>query len=152
MWVRKSGNMISIFRNYQLIRKYTIPKRHFAYDPKDFPEIVREMIDGGYPKYLLEQAECLGQSSYELIKQILIPHAYLNLRRAQGILNVMKDFQDKEYFHYLCEKAIHYKINKPKEFREMMESEENQMQLDFEKIEVSETGKQMIRDIRYYLS
>jgi len=151
LWVRKSGNMICIFQNHQLIREYVIPRGHRAYEPGDFPEVVREMINGGYPKYLLKQAERFGREAYELIKQVLTPGAYLNARRAQGILRVMEHFRGKEYFSSVCEKAKRYRVNIPKVFQKMMEDEEHRMELHRKGVEVSETGKQMTRDIHYYL-
>ena len=108
-------------------------------------------MDGGYPKYLIKQAKGFGEEAYELIKQILTPGAYLNARRAQAILHIMKDFYGKEYFSCVCKQATKQRVNIPKVFQKMMEDGENQMGLHLEQIEVSEEGRQMIRDAEYYL-
>jgi transposase len=152
LWARKSGNMIHIFQDYKLIREYVIPKGYRAYDTNDFPKVISEMMDGGYPKYLLNQSRNFGDRSYELIKQVLTPHAYLNARRAQGILNIMKEYSSKPYFDYVCAKAVEHRINTPQLFHDMMKRKANELKPAIEKMEISEEGKQMTRGVDYYLN
>lgn len=152
LWAKKVENMVYVYEDYQLIRQYTVPKKHFTYYPGDFPEVKREMMEGGYPKYLLGQAKLFGESAYQLIEQILTPHAYLTARRAQGVLQVMKEYQRKTYFDLICKKAYRMKVNNPKSFRQMMEQERVQMKFDFESISTSDLGKEMTRGTSYYFS
>lgn len=152
LWARKSGNMIRIFQDYELIREYVIPKGYRAYDANDFPKVVSEMMDGGYPKYLLDQSKRFGNRSYELIRQVLTPHAYLNARRAQGILNIIVKYSPKPYFNYVCAKAIEHRINTPRLFHDMMKRKANELKPAIEQMEISEEGKKMTRSIDYYLN
>jgi len=152
LWARKSGNMIHVFQDYKLIREYVIPKGYRAYDSNDFPKVVSEMMNGGYPKYLLNQSRKFGVLSYELIKQVLTPHAYLNARRAQGILNIMEKYNSKPYFNYVCAKAVKHRINTPQLFHDMMKRKANEMKPAIEKMAISEEGKQMTRRVDYYLN
>lgn len=152
LWAKKQGNMVYIYSNYQLIKQFVIPKKHYTYDPNDFPEVKREMMEGNYPKYLLKQAKDYGESAYKFIEQILTPHAYLNARRAQGILEIMKKHRFQNYFNYVCERAKGYSVTNPKIFKKMMEQESMQQQLSLKETEISELGKSMIRTTDYYLN
>lgn len=151
LWAKKQCNMIYIYKNYQLIKQFVIPKKHYAYDPNDFPEIKREMMEGNYPEYLLKQAKDYGEGAYQFIKHILTPHAYLNARRAQGILEIMKKYRFQKYFNYVCGRARVYSVTNPKIFKKMLEQESQQQQLEFKEKEMSELGKAMTRPSDYYL-
>ena len=150
LWVRKSGNMIKIYYKYQLVKEYVIPRGHMAYDPADFPLVVREMLDGGYPKYLLEQARAYGKEAYELIEYILTPHAYINARRAQGTLRVMAGYCGRGYFALVCERARRRSVKLPRVLRRMME--EAEACHHHAPLAVSEVGRAMVRSLDYYLS
>lgn len=152
LWAKKQGNMVYIYSNYQLIKQFVVPEKHYTYDPNDFPEVKREMMEGNYPKYLLKQAKDYGESAYQLIEQILTPHAYLNARRAQGIIEIMKSYQFEDYFNYVCERAKGYSVTNPKIFKKMLEQESQQQQLEFKEKEISELGKSMTRPSGYYLN
>jgi len=149
VWIRKSGNRIRIFQEHRMIREYLIPKGHRAYEKNDFPEIIREMMDGGFPKYLLNSAEKYGQEVYSLIKNILTPHAYLNSRKAQGMLDVVNKYYEKNYFHTVLEKALRNRIYHPSCFRNMLEDEEKKS-VSSEPVPLSEKGRLMTRESEYY--
>lgn len=149
IWVKKVRNMVYIYHNYQFLRTYLIPEGYFAYKKEDFPEVLREMMDGGYPKYLLGQAMKLGENAYKLIESMLTPHAYLNARRAQGSIEVLKKYIRYEYFDEVCGTAIDRGIKIPKTLRMLFEADKEQKRFDFS-LSMSELGKQMVRDIDYY--
>lgn len=153
VWVRytERDRLLKIFYNDILIRQYMVTSKVMNYFPEDFPEVKREMMNGGYPKYLLNQAGKFGNSAYKFVKSILEPHAYLNMRRAQGVLKVMKEFCSKPYFDEICLKAIRRNVKLPSTFKNMLLAEENQHTLDFG-IDISGLGKKMTRDITYYIS
>ena len=152
LWAKKSGKMVYIYHKHQIIRQFTIPKKHYTYHPEDFPEVLRVMMEGKYPQYLLGQAKFYGEHAYKLIEHVLTPHAYLNSRRAQGILGEMKKHQNKPYFDYVCNQAMEYRVTLPKQFRKMMEQEEAQIKLELDKIPVSKEGEGMVRNADYYFN
>ena len=106
---------------------------------------------GVNPRYLLDQAQCYGESSYRLVESILKPHAYLNCRRAQGVLNIMKQYSGKPFYGEICGRALKRGVKLPRTFKAMLKAEEKQLQLDMG-ISISELGKQMIRDASYYIN
>ncbi len=151
VWVRKVDPVITIFYDYELIRKYVIPNNSYSYEKKDFPEVLREMMEGGYPKYLLEKARKYGVTAYLLIKNILSPHAYLNARRAQGVLEVFKKYYNLPLFSDVCNKALQRGIKLPKTLKVLFEDEKKQRTFDFINPEKF-SGNAVVRDIDYYFN
>ena len=99
VWVRytEKNRLLRVFFSRRLIREYVVTGKAIQYVPVDYPEVKREMMNGGFPRYLLNQARSYGEASYRLVESILKPHAYLNCRRAQGILNLMKEYSSKPF-------------------------------------------------------
>ena len=153
VWVRYTAkdNLLRVFLDTKQIRVYVVTGKAITYEPEDYPEVKREMMNGGYPRYLLTQAKSYGEAGYRLIESILQPHAYLNCRRAQGVLEIMKKFSGKDFFEEICEKATRRAVKLPRTFKAMLSAEEKQLRLDMD-INISETGKKMIRDVSYYLN
>lgn len=120
------------------------------YVPEDFPETVREMMDGGYPRYLLEQSRTFGEDAYRLVEFVLAPHAYLNARRAQGMLRVMSEHAARPYFNEVCAFALKKRVKLPKTFKWLLDRAGEQQLFDFT-IEMSEEGRAMTRPMEDFL-
>jgi len=147
--VRRAGHLVKIFFRHELVREFVVPRGNSAYEKTDFPVHTREMLSGGYPKYILDQSLKYGEAAYRLIYQILEIHGNLNCRRALGFLGVMEKFSNENYFSEVCEKAKSGRQNNPKIFKAWMENERNKTKQD-EVLEVSETGAAMTRDVIYF--
>jgi transposase len=149
LWVRKKGQILGIFRDSQLIRNYTITGKNVTYTESDFPEVVREMMNGGYASFILKQAEKLGKEAKELIESVLGPRAYLNTRRAQGVLKVLDEYREATDFQRICQTARIRKIHIPEHLRRLFEQEAKQLNLEIPR---SATGDAMVRDANYYFT
>lgn len=152
VWVRRSGKIVQIYHSCRLIRQYLVPQKYRAYDKNDFPKVKQEMMEGGYGKYLIKQAMELGGGSDVLIRQILAPHAYLNSRRAQGIIGVLKKYRHLNEFAVIVEKAVRLRIFKSDELTELFEKESRQLTLPIDEVPVSHEGAAMARPANYYFS
>lgn len=151
VWVRHAGPKIQVFHEHSLIREYIIKDRVINTTPDDFPEVVREMINGEYPQYLMKQAKEFGDTAARLVESVLKPHAYINCRRAQGMLRVMNEFKNKSFFIDVCARAIERRVKQPDTFKNMLNHEDNQMLIDAP-IERSPEGDAMIRNISEYIN
>ncbi|HDZ27208.1 MAG TPA: IS21 family transposase [Candidatus Aminicenantes bacterium] len=151
VWVRytERNKMLRVFLDRRLIREYVVTGKAVNYVPEDFPEGKREMMDGGFPRYLRRKAQVFGEASCKLIESILEPHAYLNCRRAQGILAIMKEYRGKPFYEQVCRRALQRGVKLPRTFKAMLKVEEKQLVLDMG-INISELGRQMVRDATYY--
>jgi hypothetical protein len=151
VWIRESGGILRVFYEHKLIREYVITSRVIHCEPEDFPEAVREMMNGGYPRYLLTQSDVFGEQAYRLIESVLAPHAYINSRRAQGMLRVMKEYAGKPYFNEVCAVALEKRVRLPKTFKLMLDTAGERMHVEVI-IEMSEEGRAMIRPITDFLN
>lgn len=149
MAVKRVKNRLFIYFDHQLIRTYFITNKAADYHKEDFPEIKREMMDGGYPKYLLNKARSYGENSYSLIKKILDPHAFLNARRAQAVIGLLEDYKSLPLFSDICKKALKKGIKDPKRLKRLFEDEKEQQHFDFI-LEMSPEGEEMLRDVEYF--
>lgn len=108
VWVRytERTHLLRVFFDYRLIREYVVGSKRVNYQPGDFPEVLSKMMDGSYPQYLLRRSRGFGPSAYALVESVLKPHAYLNIRRAQGIIEVVKEYHHQPFFSQVCQEAI----------------------------------------------
>ena len=89
VWVRATEHLLRVFYNDRLIKQHLITKAYRHTDHSDFPENVRAVLDTSTThRLLLERALRFGQDFHQLIRDLLQAHAYLNLRRAQGLVAV----------------------------------------------------------------
>jgi len=151
LMVRKSGGIVHIYHNHVLIRQYAIPKGYREYEPADFPAHAAAMMDGSAPKVVIRQARVLGQAAREYIESVLQPHAYLNLRRAQGLLGIMEAYRHVTGFADVCAQAQHLKIVRPNRLKRLFEQEVAQFRMELT-VPRSATGEAMTRDVHYYLN
>jgi len=149
--VKKIGNMAHIYHEFNLIRQYVIPKGHRAYDKNDFPPVLRDMMEGEYPSFLLKKARDMGAEAHTVIQATLTPHAYLNARRAQALLGVMEKYKTTSYFREVCAQAAGKKTLHYRELKMLFESRESQ-EAEPEELIPSPLGSAMIRDISYYVN
>lgn len=147
LWARKNGQKLDIFKDSQLIRSYVITGKNVTYTESDFPKVVREMMNGGYASFILKQAEKLGPDAKDLIESVLGPRAYLNTRRAQGMLKVLDEYRSSSDFNRICRIARHRNINIPVKLRSLFEQETSQLTIEIPR---SATGEAMVRDAKYF--
>ncbi len=151
VWARYVEPLVQLFDAEKLIRQYVVrPGVNRYWQPEDFPLEVREMMNGGYPAWLMQKAQEYGADAVALIHAVLQPHAYLNARRARGMLDVMKAHHGRPYFQEVCLRARSRGVRLPSTLRRMLEVAEKLPMWQGE-LPRSETGSAMVRDIQYYL-
>ena len=91
--VKVRAKTIEVYYLGELIKEHLIPKIYRQTDYTDFPEDIQKAIDTKLPYYLQTEAERIsGVNLRLLVRNLLTPHAFINLRRAQGILSVAAKF------------------------------------------------------------
>lgn len=151
VWVRYATPLVQLYDEEVLIREYLLRSGVNRYwHPEDFPSEVREMMNGGYPAWLIQKASEYGEAAAALLQTVMRPHAYLNARRARGMLDVMTAHHSRAYFEEVCRRARQRSVSLPATLRRMLEAAEKQP-LWQEQLPRSATGTQMVRDIHYYI-
>jgi transposase len=88
VWVKVTNKLVSVYYKEKLVKSHTIPSGYRQTDLNDFPENMQNAMKAGMPKYLLGEAEKISGDFGYLIKKILSPHAYINMRKAQGLIRI----------------------------------------------------------------
>jgi transposase len=150
VYCRRSGPVLTIYdANYLVIRQYVIKPYRIHITDGDFPEDQNAMMQGQYPQYLISRAAAYGPGAKRLVESVLRPHAFLNARRALGIIDVVSKYSDLPLLQDVCAKAADRKITSPKQLKIMLEDEQNQHVLDFV-VPRSSSGEAMVRDVKEY--
>lgn len=119
LWARATDKLLSIYDDHQLIKQHVITANHRHTDMSDFPPNVQAALDEGLPDYLQRQALNIGKNFHALIRKTLQPHAFRNLRKAQGLFAL-----NNQYPHELIEQAsaiaLEHRTMYPKLFKSML--------------------------------
>jgi transposase len=152
VWVRYAEPLLQVHDDEdRVIRQYVLrPEVRRYWQPEDFPEEVREMMDGGYPAWILQKAGRYGEEAVALLRSVMRPHAYLNARRARGMLDILAAHHGRPYFQEVCRRALRRSVSLPATLRRMMEAAER-LPLWQAALPMSPTGAEMVRDVRYYV-
>ena len=150
--VKVTAKTVEIYHNEHHINMHTIapPYRYRQTDPADFPQNMQYALDKGLPRKLIENAGLVGNNFKELLTKVLRPHAYINLRRAQGLLSIIKKY-DTAHFEEAAEINFFYDGSIiPKHFKQIIErviEKQNELTL---KLPLSVETQSFVRPDDYY--
>jgi transposase len=86
--VRGKEKIIEIYYNGEFIKQYARTDRHIQIDFSDFPERINLILTQGLHKSLIERSKRFGEYFHKLVVDLLCTHAYLNLRKVQGLVRI----------------------------------------------------------------
>jgi transposase len=87
VWIRATAQLLQVWYDDQIAKQHVITGRFRTTDFADFPANVQAALDTSrLHKSVLERAERIGPTFHQVIRELLDEHAFLNLRRAQGLL------------------------------------------------------------------
>jgi len=151
---RKKGQILTLFHNHTPVREYVITNKKRNFLKGDFSEYEEMTMNGDTPRYLLKQAVKYGDNVGELIKSILSPNAYLNYRRAQGVLRVVEENHTYKYFDDVIGQAITQKIKSAESLKTLFAMDKDQFR--FPELSTpmitSSLGLEMVRAADYYFN
>ena len=123
----KNGRILRVFdRDNRLLCEYIITKKLFIYLPGDFADDKEALMNGEYPRWLMGRAHSFGPATARLIESVLKPHAYINARRARGILSALEKYRSQPFLQELCGRALKLGYFRPKQIIQMFEAEAGQ--------------------------
>ncbi len=150
VWVKVSNNIVHIYHNDQLIKEHTVlTKGYRKTDLLDFPDNLAAAANKGLPRYLQDQAGKIGPEFQSLIQSVLTPHAFLNLRRAQGIVSVAKSYPPELVEQVAATLVAQPVPFTPKYFKASMEKLAL-LEYQSQEIPLSEETKAFVRDPEYF--
>ena len=151
LWLRNVNKIIQIFHHEQLIKQHVVTGKYRHTDWADFPPNVQAALDEGIPAFLQQKASSVGPQFQKLIRQTLEPHAFINLRKAQGLVSLIDKWD-----HSLIEKTAAHMIAQnipatPKNFKELLKYIIDQNQQSQLILPISEQTMEFVRDMTYFI-
>ena len=146
--VKSSHNIVSVYYNEQLIKQHTIPNGYRQTDLNDFPENMKVAMDNGLPLLLRKRSSRICDELGILIDKILSPHAFINMRKAQGILSVAEKHPVEAVIRASLDAIYNYRTVTPKLFLSLIEKEPVMEQ----QISISEETSSFIRKVEYFIN
>jgi hypothetical protein len=136
-----------------MIKVHRIPESSRQTDYNDFPENIQNAVDRGLPARLQIKAQKISGSNFSaLINKLLTPHAYINLRHAQGLLSNAEKYPASIVEKAAGEALSHRNPPPPKTFKKILERiSEEQTQSQQQGIAISEETSSYIRQIDYFI-
>jgi len=151
LWLRNVNNVIEIYDQAQLIKLHVITDTYRHTDWNDFPAHVKAALDDGLPAALQHKAAAVGPQFQKLIRTILEPHAFINLRKAQGLIALM-DKWDAARMEQAAAYALQHNINSnPKNFKQLLHrlvDRDDPPQLT---LPMSDQTREFVRDMEYFI-
>jgi len=151
VWVRATDKLIQIYYQDKLIKQHTITTSYRHTDLNDFPANIKAALDHGLPRHIQNQAETVGPNFYQLVRKTLEPHAFINLRKAQGLVSLTSKWKPN-----LIEQAAAYALKHrisvtPKNFQRLLEMLDQQNQ-SVKPVPMSQQTMEFIRDFDYFFN
>jgi len=149
VWIRATHKILQVYHQENLIKQHVITKNTRHMDLKDFPENMQAVLDKGMPLFLQKKARIIGPHFGQIIRNLLKIHAFMNMRKAQGLLSLVKKYDPE-----LIEKTAKYILElnpnaceTPKSFQQHLERLNNPT----EKPPSIQQSMDFVRDINYFI-
>lgn len=149
VWIKATEKLVHIYCENTLLKKYLRTQSTRQFDPADFPENHRVMLDDKYIHSLIERGERIGPAFKELLLQVLTPHAKLNYRRAMALLR-LRDRYAKEQLDEAAKVARTHKIHAPKQFKALIDRLSTSK--DEQAIPISTETQELLREPDYFIN
>jgi transposase len=149
VWVKVTHNLVSVFYEDRLVKEHTIPKGYRQTDLNDFPEDMQSAMNKGLPYAVRKNAEAICPELGDLINKILSPHAFINMRKAQGILSIANKYP-KDIIARASQAAFdNYRYLSPKIFKSIIEKiiEPREDEL----LNISDETSSFVRTMDYFI-
>ena len=150
--VKVTAKTVEIYYNDQLVKMHAIapPHRYRQTDPADFPPNMQHAINRGLPRLLIEKAGGIGKNFQMLIRNVLEPHAFLNLRRAQGLLSLVEKYEPERIEEAAHIAAFHDGAITPKHFQNILHRLQENHREGTPQLPLSSETQTFIRSDNYY--
>jgi transposase len=151
LWVRGTERILQIFHDEKMIRQHAITSSYRHTNESDFPANVRAVLGTDIPVTILAKAQAIGPHFHTLLRSLLEIHAFINLRKAQGLLALADQF-DRAIMETAAVFAIEHRLSMaPEQFKLLLEKLHAQ-ECETTAIPLSQQSLEFVRDISYFIS
>lgn len=146
VWIRATERMVEVYDGYQRIKQYPKSTQTRLYDPHDFPENFKLMLEAPTVKNLLARAQAIGPNFTQLLEHVLAPHAMLNYRRGLALLALAQKYHAVE-LEAVAPTALEHRLFAPKLFQRLLERQPS----SDDPIPISNHTQELLRSPDYFI-
>jgi transposase len=146
VWIRATDSMVEVYDDYQRLKQYPKNQQTRLYDPQDFPENFKLMLEAPTIKSLLARAQAIGPNFTQVLEHVLTPHAMLNYRRALALLALAEKYRAVE-MEAVAPIALRHRIFVPKLFQRLLEKQPRHD----DHIPISSPTQELLRSPDYFM-
>ncbi len=110
---------------------------------------MQAVLDGGIPAKLQKEALQVGPSFGKLVRNVLEPHAFLNMRKAQGLVRLAGKYRSELVEEAARAALVHRLSPAPKFFKHLLEKIEA-YHADMDQLPLSPESREFLRDLAYF--
>jgi hypothetical protein len=153
VWIRATEHLLQVYWQDELIKQHVITRQYRHTDYNDFPANVQHALDTStVHRTLLARAEQIGPEFHRLIRDLLEVHAFLNLRRAQGLVAVAEEASNTLHVEhaarFIAENALKAT---PRDLRHVLDRLALQEAAERTLPPLSEATREFVRDASYFI-
>ena len=150
VWIRATEHILQVFCDDRLIKQHVKRNVYRHTNDADFPENIRAVLDSGLHKHMLTRAESISPHFYHLIRGLLELHAFINLRKAQGLIAIAEQAES-----LLVDRAaafiLEHRLNvHPRVFRDLLAKLRLQEHAN-KPLPVSQETLAFVQDVSYFI-
>lgn len=148
--VKVTPSTIDVFYNERLIKTHPIARTLRCTDWSDFPSNVQHSLNGGLQGILCSKARHIGVHFETLITELLSLHAYVNLRRAQGLVTLATHYP-REIVETAAERAATFRSPvRYKSFKHILEALTRDQSMPEDELQLSLETESFVRSMDYF--
>lgn len=155
VWIQATEHLLKVFHDERLIAQHVITRSYRHTDERHFPENMRVVLDkSSLHQHLLERSRLSGGDDfYAMIQHLFDVDAFVNLRRAQGLVAAAEEAGAPTLVNRAARFMQEYRVRAtPHELRcvlEKLRSEEEQLKANLSLADLSE---EFVRDVTYFIN
>lgn len=122
LWARGTEKLLQIYDDdFRLIKQHVRTEKRRHTDWGDFPEHVQTMFSDKAVVYVLRRAARIGPAMEAYVRRVLEPHAKINLRKAQGLVD-LADRYDRDDLEATAARALSERRYQLSDFKRLLQS------------------------------
>ena len=154
VWIQASEHLLRVFHDEHLVAQHLITTGYRHTEYSHFPENVRAVLDtSSFHKNLLERAGSIGTDFQNLIHQLLELNAFVNVRRAQGLITTAEEAHDGDLVNRAARLMRDQHIRAtPRDLRCLLEKLRIEDEHRQYSLTLANVSHEFVRDISYFIN
>jgi transposase len=154
VWIRASEHILKVFHQEQLIAQHVITKGYRHTDYSHFPDNIRSVLDKStFHNHLLDRSRQIGPDFHQLIRHLFDVDAFVNLRRAQGLVKEAEEAHDPQLVNRAAGFMHQYRVRAtPRDLRSILEKLRIEDEHQHYALSLSDVSHEFVRDITYFIN